>query len=764
MTEIPKIIHTYYISNNIKFNTEFKRWVNFISLRYPDFEIKTWDVKSYSNIRYLKYCKSCHQCGEVGLLYLSYLMRFDIIKEHGGIFIEPFTYDINKLYFDEDFLKNKKYIFEVNSYNNINVNFFIGIAGQTGLKSPYNCILNSFYDKSIINPNGSLDLFNPNQYIGDKLNKQGYCYNNMFNNCNIDDVDFIYNIKKIDKYYSIPKLYQKTVSVVIPVYNAEKYIHECLSSILYQDFQDFEILCIDDGSTDNSAGIINSYNDDRIIYIKREHSGIVNSLNYGFHRALGKYIIRHDADDVMLPDRISYQVNFMENHQDIDILSNGYIMIDADSNLMNTRYSNPVGYVNLEMLINRNHLSHPCTCFKSESIKSLPFLYEQYYIHAEDYKLWCTAASYGLNIYSDGTPVIKYRNHSQQISTEKRNIMYNTSRIIQNAYSKKNAGDLTCIIPFQNEGIEIEHTVASIRGTANNVKIMLINDSSTDNFDYKKIAEMYDCDYYETEDNLGVAECREYGIKKCNTFYFLLLDGHMRFYDLNWDIKLLNILNKNRNSIVTGNTLVINYDNISQLYSNENHFGYNNICTRGALVDFDNLGNVFMGKWTNNEMPGYQNENVIPIACCMGAVYASNKTFWEKIMGLNGLAKWGQDEPYMSIKAWLAGGSVLLIKDLGVGHLYRNNANYFVPARLRLRNRIFLINFFSKDQHDIDNYLKKLKSTIKLEDYNDAIYEYNSNKEYLDLIKNNFWKNVAKYDLNWFITNINDPIKRNKRN
>ncbi len=90
------------------------------------------------------------------------------------------------------------------------------------------------------------------------------------------------------------------ISVVMPVYNGAAHIRECLDSILHQTFHDFEVLIVDDGSTDNTCDIILSYNDSRIRLIRNRHDYIASS-NLLFAKAKGKYIARMDSDDIMIP-------------------------------------------------------------------------------------------------------------------------------------------------------------------------------------------------------------------------------------------------------------------------------------------------------------------------------------------------------------------------------------------------------------------------------------------------------------------------------
>ena len=115
------------------------------------------------------------------------------------------------------------------------------------------------------------------------------------------------------------------VSVVMPAYNAEKYIGEAIDSILNQTFTDFEFIIIDDGSSDRTADIVKSYSDPRIRLLANErNSGIVASLNRGIQKATGKYIARMDADDYSRLDRIKKQVDFLDNHPEVIALGTSF--------------------------------------------------------------------------------------------------------------------------------------------------------------------------------------------------------------------------------------------------------------------------------------------------------------------------------------------------------------------------------------------------------------------------------------------------------
>lgn len=110
----------------------------------------------------------------------------------------------------------------------------------------------------------------------------------------------------------------------MPTFNCAEYIEQAVRSILIQSYSYFELIIIDDGSTDNTKGIIESIKDSRIRYYKLSKCGISNALNFGIEKSKYNYIARMDADDIALPERFENQVEFMELHKNIDVLSCAY--------------------------------------------------------------------------------------------------------------------------------------------------------------------------------------------------------------------------------------------------------------------------------------------------------------------------------------------------------------------------------------------------------------------------------------------------------
>src|SRR5262245_13126916 len=114
------------------------------------------------------------------------------------------------------------------------------------------------------------------------------------------------------------------VTVLMPAFNAEKYIGEAIRSILGQTFADFELLIVNDGSSDSTSSIVQQFNDQRVRLLECPHRGISLTLNEGLTEAKGDYIARFDADDISLPERLEKQISFLDHQQD-------YVLVGCDA-------------------------------------------------------------------------------------------------------------------------------------------------------------------------------------------------------------------------------------------------------------------------------------------------------------------------------------------------------------------------------------------------------------------------------------------------
>lgn len=158
-----------------------------------------------------------------------------------------------------------------------------------------------------------------------------------------------------------------TVSVVMTVFNGERFLREAVESILDQSFRDFEFIIIDDGSTDSSASILESYcdQDARVRVCHQENRGIVESLNRGCGLARGKYIARMDADDVSTPTRLERQLAFLDENPLVGLVGCGiYDNIDASGAVLHTSYLPQDNETIQRTLLERWCFLHPSIMFR----------------------------------------------------------------------------------------------------------------------------------------------------------------------------------------------------------------------------------------------------------------------------------------------------------------------------------------------------------------------------------------------------------------
>lgn len=215
-----------------------------------------------------------------------------------------------------------------------------------------------------------------------------------------------------------------TVSVVMPTYNAEKYLKEAIDSILAQTFTDFELLIVDDNSKDKTIDIIKSYQDPRIKLIEGPNKGIAAALNKGIREARGKYIARMDADDISLPDRFKKQVEFLEKHEDISLVGSWFVIFPQ--NILRC-FSEKITYLDL---LRECCIAHPTVMFKKEIFIKYKLYYDENIAACEDYDLWSRAIQF-IKIANIPEVLLKYRSSDTQASKKTVTIMRATDRCIK---------------------------------------------------------------------------------------------------------------------------------------------------------------------------------------------------------------------------------------------------------------------------------------------------------------------------------------------
>lgn len=223
------------------------------------------------------------------------------------------------------------------------------------------------------------------------------------------------------------------ISIVMPFYNTKKYLRESIDSILTQTFRDFELLLIDDGSTDNSLNIISLYDDERIRLIRNTHD-FIKSLNLGIAESRGKYIARMDSDDIMLENRLAIQYNFMENNPDIDICGSWMETFGGDERIVQV----PIFHKDImNLFFHECPICHPTVMMRKKSIQgyqSYPNLYLPDYIYAEDYKLWLDLIIAGFRFVNIPKPLIQYRLSESQVTCKYGKESIKKAQIIKKDY------------------------------------------------------------------------------------------------------------------------------------------------------------------------------------------------------------------------------------------------------------------------------------------------------------------------------------------
>lgn len=222
------------------------------------------------------------------------------------------------------------------------------------------------------------------------------------------------------------------VTILMPVYNGEKYLQEAIESILNQTFIDFDFLIINDGSTDRSVEIINSYNDPRIRLITKKNGGVSAALNTGLSNAIGNYIARFDADDICYPSRIEEQYRFMQQHPE-------YVLTGSDADYITKEGEyiftfNNKGYTD-EEIRSVNPLIcpfiHSTVMYKKEVVLQLGGYDIKAYTF-EDHFLWGKLLKSG-KVFNFNKPMIKVRFNPDSVTVDSKDYTKTFRKLHQKA-------------------------------------------------------------------------------------------------------------------------------------------------------------------------------------------------------------------------------------------------------------------------------------------------------------------------------------------
>lgn len=221
------------------------------------------------------------------------------------------------------------------------------------------------------------------------------------------------------------------VSVIIPVYNREKYIAESINSILNQTYRNLELIVVDDGSNDSTPAIVKSFIDSRIkLFIRPENKGVSAAFNYGLCKANGKYIARQDSDDISLPFRLERQINFLEKNKDIFICGGLMQVFNTDKKIKLPEFHDEL----LIALLNNNPIANPTFIARKNIFDLNEFDHNLRY--GEDYAFWSNIL-FSFTAYNLQETLVFYRNHERQLTKEYKQTQFNSDTKIKIALYKK---------------------------------------------------------------------------------------------------------------------------------------------------------------------------------------------------------------------------------------------------------------------------------------------------------------------------------------
>ena len=213
--------------------------------------------------------------------------------------------------------------------------------------------------------------------------------------------------------------YKVAVSVIMPCYNAQDYIYEAIDSIVGQSFEDWELIIVDDASTDRTVEIVRSFVDRRIqLHCLDKNRGNYGARNYGLNQACGKYIAMFDADDISLPDRLSIQYSYMEKHKDVGAIGCNYDLIDREGKERSTM-RRACTYRQFKIkLLSDNYMLQSTIFVRHHYLKKFKIRYDESFKYASDYHFVFQCSCY-FKIFNIAERLLQYRLNPKSITKTK---------------------------------------------------------------------------------------------------------------------------------------------------------------------------------------------------------------------------------------------------------------------------------------------------------------------------------------------------------
>ena len=224
-----------------------------------------------------------------------------------------------------------------------------------------------------------------------------------------------------------------TVSVIIPAFNQGHYLGEAIQSVLDQTYPDFELIVVDDGSTDKTAQVACSFSDPRVHYIHQENRGLSAARNTGILRSSGEYLTFLDSDDRFLADKLETLVNAMQQNPVLGFVAGQAVLIDENGLPLGKVFNTPLPKNPVHLLL-WNPL-HVCSVLLRREWQEKVGLFDESLQAYEDWDMWLRLARVGCRMGWVPHPVSFYRFHTRQMTRDKDRMTNATFAVLKKVYS-----------------------------------------------------------------------------------------------------------------------------------------------------------------------------------------------------------------------------------------------------------------------------------------------------------------------------------------
>lgn len=326
------------------------------------------------------------------------------------------------------------------------------------------------------------------------------------------------------------------VTVFMPVYNAERYLREAIDSILNQTFTDFELLIVNDGSTDKSVEIVESYKDERIKLVHNDgNKGLPYTRNRGLELAQGKYMAIMDADDVSVKERLQIQYDIMEKKKDLVVLASGKELLSEDGKdtygpkekLFSFLFYGKSNQIQMDLMFH-NVLVNSSTMIRLDFLKKNKIQYNEKCFVMQDYEMWTQIATCNGQMQLLRKALVKYRTHQENITSRSRKEKAERRRTIQydiqkNYFKQLQMGndnevlDLLQVMGREFEEQDSEVTEKYLLELKRFYVLVLKNVRISKHFTYKEMKRYLRKKYF-----LKALKCKENRFKNCVKVFSIL--------------------------------------------------------------------------------------------------------------------------------------------------------------------------------------------------------------------------------------------------